>query len=121
MSGNTAIFKEYGSDHEFTDPGDAAAIVPDRQRAVCPMVSTVSAGETNTLPDPEFMGQELTICFKTDGGDRVITAATGVNQTGNNTLTFADAGDMIALRAIQSGSSVVWRVMSNDGVALSTV
>ena len=119
MSGNTAIFKEYGSDHEFTDPGASAAIVPDRQRAVCPIVSATA--ETNTLPDPEFMGQELTLCFKTDGGDRVVTASTGVNQTGNNTLTFADAGDMIALRAIQSGSSVVWRVMANDGVALSTV
>ena len=119
MSGNTAIFKEYGSDHEFTDPGASAAIVPDRQRAVCPIVSATA--ETNTLPDPEFMGQELTLCFKTDGGDRVVTAATGVNQTGNNTLTFADAGDMIALRAIQSGSNVVWRVMANDGVALSTV
>jgi len=119
MSGNTAIFTVYGSDHEFADPGDAAAIVPDRQRAVCPMVSTVSAGETNTLPDPEFMGQEVTLCFKTDGGDRVVTAATGINQTGNTVMTFADAGDMIALRAIQSGSNVVWRVMANDGVALS--
>jgi hypothetical protein len=121
MSGNTAIFKEYGSDHEFTDPGTAGAIVPDRQRAVCPIVSSAVA-ETNTLPDPEFMGQECTICFKTDGGgDRTITAATGINQTGNNTMVFADAGDMIALQAIQSGSSVVWRVMANDGVALSTV
>ena len=65
------------------------------------------------------MGQEVTLCFKTDGGDRVVTAATGINQTGNTVMTFADAGDMIALRAIQSGSNVVWRVMANDGVALS--
>jgi len=119
MSGNTQLFQEYQADHEFTDPGASGAIIPDRQRAVVPIVS--AAAETGTLPDPEFMGQELTLCFKTDGGDRVITAATAVNQTGNNTLTFADAGDMIAFQAIEKGSSLVWRVIANDGVALSTV
>ena len=76
----------------------------DRDRAVIPIVS--AAAETGSLADPEIMGQEVTLCLKTDGGDRVITADTAINQTGNNTLTFADAGDMIALRAVQSGTSM---------------
>jgi len=51
----------------------------------------------------------------------VVTAASGVNQTGNNTLTFADAGDEILLVAIENSAALAWRVVSNDGVALSTV
>jgi hypothetical protein len=63
----------------------------------------------------------ITLCFQTDGGDCVVTAASAVNQAGNNTLTLADAGDEITLKSIRSGSSFVYRVASNDGVALSTV
>ena len=121
MSGNTQLFEELKADHEGTDPGTTKKIRADRDRAVIPIVSGASL-ETGSLADPEIMGQELTLCFKTDGGgNRVITADTAINETGNNTLTFSDAGEMIALRAIQDGTSIVWRVMANDGVALSTV
>jgi hypothetical protein len=77
--------------------------------------------ETNTLAAPSFVGQELLLCMKTDGGDRVVTCATGVNQTGNNTITFNDAGDSIRLNAIQNGANIRWRVVYNDGCTLSTV
>ena len=119
MSGNTQLFEELKADHEGSDPGDTKKIRADRDRAVIPLVS--GGTETRSLADPEIMGQEITLCFKTDGGDLTLTADTAINQTGNNTLVFADAGDMIALRAIQSGSSIVWRMVENDGVALSTV
>ena len=121
MAANTQLFEELQADYEMSDPGTGKAIIPDRQRAVCPLV-TGATGETNTLPDPDFMGQELTICMKTDGGgDRVVTASTAINQPGNNTITFSDAGEFIARRAIQKGSSVVWRQIQNAGAALSTV
>ncbi len=102
----------------ITDPGDAGAI-PVTAGGYCPLVS--AGAETRTIAAPSTVGQMITLYFKTDGGDCVVTASAGVNQTGNNTLTFADAGDEITLRAIESGASKVWRVVSNDGVALSTV
>ena len=103
---------------EVDDPGDAGAISVERNG----VVALVSAGaETRTLAAPSFVGQSLQLNFKTDGGDCVITCATAVNQTGNNTLTFADAGDHLLLQAGQSGANFRWRVVANDGVALSTV
>lgn len=102
----------------ITDPGDAGAI-PVTDTGYCPLVS--AGAETRTLADPSFAGQRLTLGFDTDGGDCVVTAATAVNQTGNNTLTFADAGDHLELVAITIAGSLVWRVVANDGVALTTV
>jgi hypothetical protein len=100
------------------DPGDTGAIDTGRS-GVCALIS--AGAETRTVPAPQFLGQEITICFDTDGGDVTATAPATVNQTGNNTLIFADAGDEITLRAISLADGMIWRVASNDGVALSTV
>ena len=100
------------------DPGNAGAILVSRNHL---SVALVTAGaETRTRGAPAFLGQQCLLAFKTDGGDAVLTIATTVNQTGNDTLTFADAGDMISLIGCQSGANLRWRVVANDGVALST-
>ncbi|MCX5683756.1 MAG: hypothetical protein NT049_08735, partial [Planctomycetota bacterium] len=65
--------------------------------------------------------QMLLVSLKTDGGNCVITCATTVNQTGNNTITLDDAGDAILLVAKANGTNKRWSVVSNDGAALSTV
>lgn len=102
----------------IADPGNAAAI-PVTQSG---RVAIVTAGsETRTLAAPTFVGQELLLYVKTDGGTCVITCATTVNQTGNNTITMADVNDSIRLHAVESGSDLRWRVVCNDGAALSTV
>lgn len=104
--------------NEIADPGDAAAVPVTHSGSV----SFVTAGaETRTIAAPTFVGQQLSLGFKTDGGDCVVTVSTAVNQTGNNTLTFADAGDHLQLTAVRSGANLRWRVVANDGVALSTV
>lgn len=102
----------------ITDPGDAGAI-PVLTSGNCPL--TTAAGETRTLDDPTFAGQRLTLSLDVDGGDCVITAASAVNQTGNNTITMADAGDIFEVVAVDVGGSPKWRVAVNDGAALSTV
>lgn len=107
-----------GLGNAIADPGDAGAIAVTRS-GTCPLVT--AAAETRTLAIPENAGDLLNLSFKTDGGDCVITVASGVNQTGNNTLTFADAGDQLLLAAIENGAALAWRIVSNDGVALSTV
>lgn len=106
------------SQNSITDPGDAGAI-PVTASGV---VQIVTAGaETRTLAAPSFIGQTLEICMKTDGGDGVITCATTVNQTGNNTITLNDAGDCVTLIAKQNGANLRWSVLANDGATLSTV
>ena len=103
----------------LADPGDGEAITP----LVSSYVQLVTAGaETRTLSDPVSAGQLLTITMLTDGGDGVVTAASAVNQTGNNTLTFGAILDTITLVGIADGaSSYRWSVVGNDGVALTTV
>lgn len=103
---------------EITDPGNAGAIPVTASG----FVNLVSGGaETRTLAVPTFEGQLLQLNFKTDAGDCVVTTATAANQTGNNTLTFADAGDHMILQGAILGANLVWRIVANDGIALTTV
>lgn len=102
----------------IADPGNGGAI-PVTKSGYVPIVTAGS--ETRTLAAPTFIGQELLLYIKTDGGTCVITVASAINQTGNNTITLADVRDVIRLVCIESGSSKVWHVVSSDGAALSTV
>jgi predicted RecA/RadA family phage recombinase len=102
----------------IADPGNAGAI-PVTASGHVDIVTT--AAQTRTLAAPSFIGQQLLIGMKTDGGDAVITCATTVNQTGNNTITLNDAGDAVLLVGKANGANVRWSVVSNDGAALSTV
>ena len=102
----------------IADPGNGNAI----SVALSGVVPIVTVGvETRTIADPAVVGQEMIIGFKTDGGNCVITTASPVNQTGNNTLTGEDVGDYIHLVAIEDGADIEWRIVANDGWALSTV
>jgi predicted RecA/RadA family phage recombinase len=103
---------------EIADPGAAGAI-PVADSGHVDLVT--AAAETRTLAAPTYVGQLLLISLKTDGGDCVITCATTVNQTGNNTITLGDAGDAILLVAKANGSNKRWSVVSNDGCTLATV
>ena len=103
---------------ELTDPGDAGAI-PVTDSGHCDLVT--AGAETRTLAAPTYLGQMLLLSLKTDGGDCVITCATTINQTGNNTITLDDAGDAILLVAKAKGADLRWSVVSNDGCTLSTV
>lgn len=105
-----------------SDPGDAGAIpVSTQHHFVCDL-TTGASGETRTMGAPAFPGQCCTLSLNVDGGgDAVVTIAATVNQTGNNTLTLADAGDHIKLEGALKTGALQWRVVANDGVALSTV
>lgn len=111
-------------DHIISDVGTGNEILNAgglKHGGVMPIV-TGSGAETNTLGSPSYVGQTIGLYMKTDGGgDRVVTVASTVNQTGNNTLTFGAARDHIILTAISDGSTLEWSVLMNDGVALSTV
>ena len=104
----------------IADPGDTNAIPVTRSGNVA--ITTGSSGETRSLADPGSVGLTLDLTHDVDGGgDAVITAASPINQTGNNTITLADEGDYLRLESVQIGGSNVWRVVSNDGADLTTV
>lgn len=103
---------------QIPDPGNGGAIA----RVQSGYVLIVTAGaETRTLAAPLFIGQRLLLIMQTDGGDAVLTVSAAVNATGNNTLTFNDAGDNIELVGSISGTTLRWTIAFNDGVSLSTV
>lgn len=102
----------------ITDPGSSGAI-PVTHSGSCAMTS--AGAETRTIAAPTFIGQRIALIDDVHVGNIVVTSATAVNQTGNNTLTFGAAADMIVLECMQVAGSRVWRVVANDGVALSTV
>lgn len=124
MGAHTTPTKDAGATWKILDPGDAG-VIDTRQSGVVCLVSG-AAGETRILPRPRFLFQELLLCLQTDGGGDVVITVTGnVNQTGNNTITFADAGEALLLKAGQVGDDLVWRAQSPnpvaEGPALSTV
>lgn len=104
------------------DPGTGQPIYCKQYLAWIPIV-TGSSGETNTLPDPDYAGMELTLFHKTDGGgNRVITASTAINSTGNNTITLGDAGDILELKSVpKAAGTFKWLEIANNGASLSTV
>ena len=104
---------------EIDDPGNAGAISVSRPGYV--NLITLSGAQTRTLADPKYIGQELDIFFESDGGgDCVITAASAVNQNGDTIMTFSDTGEHIRLVGHYNPTDEwEWRVICNDGVALS--
>lgn len=122
MSAHNLLYNSYLADHTQSDPGDGGSIQADRDHGLV-LLESGSSGETRTLKDPLKAGIMLSICLETDGGGNVVvTAETAINQTGNNTITLADAFDTILLLSIPDGSGgYKWKILGNDGAALSTV
>lgn len=100
------------------DPGAAGAIPVTKSGSVA---ITTAAAETRTIAIPGLAGITLALSLDVDGGDCTITIAAPINQTGNNTIVLGDAGDTIVLTAVKKAGALVWRVLVNDGCALSTV
>lgn len=81
---------------------------------------TTAAAETNTLADPSYLGQTMSLFVDTFAvGSRVVTAASRINQAANTIMTFGAVGDFIKLEAITIAGALKWQVVANDGVALS--
>lgn len=108
--------------NRIPDPGDAGTIVVDRSPAVC-ILTTGASGETRTLAEPTAPGIRVQLSMSVHGGgDAVVTVAGTVNQTGNNTITFGVATDVIFLESIPlTATTYRWVDAGKDGAALSTV
>lgn len=110
----STVARQYSA--AIADPGNAGAISV-KQSGVCAMTS--AGAETRTLAIPSFIGQEISLIDDTHVGNIVVTVAAAFNQAGNTILTFGAAADACTLKAMTVGGSLVWRIMGNDGVAVS--
>ncbi len=105
-------------DDLIADPGASGAI-PATHTGHVPLVSA-SGAETRTLADAAVAGLTLDMYYKTESGTSIaVTAASPINQAGNTIMTFSDVGEHIRLTSIEDGADFEWRVVANDGVALS--
>ena len=122
MGGNTFLEYERMGGLDIPDPGDAGAIPVDHSGVVN---IVTAAAETRTVADPSFVGQRLTLHMQVDGGDATVTFASGINVTANNTAISADANDVLDLVGVKDGAAtagtLAWRIVFNEGWALSTV
>mgnify|MGYP000125468559 FL=1 len=106
------------ADHVLRDPGSGGRIAPDKDLQVCELVT--AAAEARTLANPTKAGNRLTLRMKTDGGDCTVTAANGLNVSGNTTAVFADVGDLLELISVSHTTGYRWEILANVGsVALS--
>lgn len=120
MSGHNAAKDLVNAGYDIDSPIHNGTIAsPAIQGGVVSLVTGATQQDVS-LAAPERAGLEIVICLQTDGGgNAVVTAASAVNASGNTVMTFDNAGDTISLKAVRVGSSVAYRVVGNDGVALS--
>lgn len=99
---------------QYKDPGASGSITVDRSPCYVALVS--AAAETRTLKAPLRAGAIVTLAMKTDGGDITLTVTGGLNETGDTTFVFSDAGQFIQLTSVESASGTfVWRKTSDYG------
>lgn len=121
MSAHRSLSDQLIADPLLIDPGTGQRVVLDRDFAFL-SISTGASAQTRIIGTPQRVGQELEIAMAVDGGgDCAITqqGSLAINQAGNTTVTLNDAGDRVTLVSIRLGTSLVWRIKSSDGVALS--
>lgn len=107
----------YRAPKVMADPGNAGRINVNEDLQICEMVS--AAAETRTLDNPSKAGIRFVLRLFTDGGDVVVTAANGLNVTGNTVATFNDASDILSLISVSHTTGYRWQVLVNTGVSLS--
>ncbi len=125
MSAHRLLYEAGSALEELVpDPGNGGTIQvkPGKLIQYLRLTST-SGAETRALDAPTAAlprGSRLCINYAVDGGTSVVIAVTdGVNQAGNDEITFADHGDYCELVVTESQSGYRWSIGHNDGVAVS--
>lgn len=108
----------YRAPKVMADPGNAGRINVSEDLQICEMVS--AGAETRTLANPTKAGIRFVLRMLTDGGDITVTAANGLNVTGNTSAVFADVGDLLSLVSVSHTTGYRWQIEVNVGsVSLS--
>jgi hypothetical protein len=115
MSAHNAPFESFSQAVELVDPGASGTISVNRTPCVVKLIS--AAAETRTLARPTRVGAQVTLQFKTDGGDITLTVTGGYNTNGDTTYTFSAVGQFVQFVSIEYGGTYYWRKVAdyNDG------
>ena len=101
------------------DPGNAGQIpVPDHHNFVC-LLTSGGTNETRVMAVCKFVGQRATISLDVDGGGDVeINIGGDMNSAGNDTATFANAGQAIDIVGVQVSGALRWRCVVADPTSI---
>jgi hypothetical protein len=97
------------------DPGASGTITFDMWGQQC-LVVTATA-EARTLARPTRAGILASVVLDTDAGDLTLTVTGGYNEAGDTSITFADAGDMVAFLSVKTGTTYQWTVVTQEGTS----
>ena len=103
-------------------PANGSPIPVDKSYSF--VVSTAGAGENRGLPDPTFLGQQLT--FRGDaatmagGSDTNITSGGTLDSAGNSVVNFSAAvvAPFAKLEAVAKNAGIIWQVVQADGATV---
>lgn len=117
MSSAVTPARMASADFDLRDPGNGAAL-PHTLWGQVEIITTTA--ETRTLPDPLKAGIEMSIAFRTDGGDCVITFATAYDDLARTTLTLQTVGEVHHFKSVRvSESACVWRRIARSTAILA--
>ena len=95
------------------DPGSAGTITPSLWGQIFPIVT--AGAEARTLARPARAGILTSVVLDTDGGDLTLTVTGGFNAGGETSIVFSDAGDMVALMSVKTGTTFQWTEVTHEG------
>lgn len=102
---------EAGRVGEFqaVDPGDAGTYDVRRHSTFCPITIGASA-QTRTVPNPTYVGQEVTLFVKSGGGGTCTVTILNVatNGTGAANVALATTGAFAHFKAIDVNGTLKW-------------
>ena len=114
------IFRAFDSvgPGRLNDPGDTGTITVTMWGQICSVVT--AAAETRTLARPTKPGILCSVVLDTDGGDLTLTVTGGYNADGDTSITFADAGDMVAFLSVKTGTTYQWSAIAHEGTNVAS-
>lgn len=82
------------------------------------IVTFTPVAESNTLPNPTAAGVKLILWMKTKTCNRVITATTAFDSSGNSAIGLNTEGDVVVLKSVPSTTGFKWQLIKNSGAVL---
>jgi hypothetical protein len=110
MGSQVTSAKMAAADLVLQDPGNGGALPTTEYGQV--QIRTLAA-ETRTAANPSKPGLQMSLAFRSDGGDCVITFASAYDDNGTTVLTLTDVGQVVTFESVRvSNSACRWRMTS---------
>lgn len=111
MSAHNHAAMGYRASVTIPDPGSGGTITVEKSPCLVNLVTT--GAQTRTLARPTRAGAEVILHAKTIVTSCTITPTGGLNEYGDTTIVFSNAGEFAVLKSFYDGSSYFWRVVTS--------